>query len=359
MSPAYSFGNIEVHVAQRQVLLDGRPTALGGRAFDVLLTLIERRDRLVAKDELIDAVWPGRVVEPNNLAVQVNALRKVLGPEMIVTIPGRGYRFVAPETRSADDGASHPVESPPVPRDTPHLAVRTNLPQPLTPLIGRADDVAEVVSLLQHGRLVNIVGAGGMGKTRLAQQVLHQIGNTCLHGTAWADLSGMSDPLLVADALAQALGADGGGGDPLQRLVKALKPLNVLLAIDNAEHLVDEVACAVHAVLEGAPGVKVLVTSQVTLKLAEEQVLRLQPLQVPAYALAPVEARRFSAVELFEERARAADSRFALNEDNVAAVIDVCRGLDGLPLAIELAAARWGCWAWPAWPRRWTSGCGC
>jgi DNA-binding winged helix-turn-helix (wHTH) protein len=109
MSLAYSFGNIEVHVAQRQVLLDGRPTALGGRAFDVLLTLIERRDRLVAKDELIDAVWPGRVVEPNNLAVQVNALRKVLGPEMIVTIPGRGYRFVAPETRSADDGVSHPV----------------------------------------------------------------------------------------------------------------------------------------------------------------------------------------------------------------------------------------------------------
>jgi predicted ATPase/DNA-binding winged helix-turn-helix (wHTH) protein len=339
MSLAYSFGSVEVRVAQRQVLVDGQPAAVGGRAFDVLLTLIERRDRLVAKGDLIDAVWPGRVVEPNNLAVQLNALRKALGSEMIVTIPGRGYRFVAPEVHSGADGASDPVESPRVPRDTPPPVLQTNLPQPLTPLIGRADDAAEVEALLQRGRLVNIVGAGGIGKTRLAQQVLHQLADAHPHGVAWADLSGVSDPALLVDALTQALGIDAGGGDPLQRLVRTLKPMNVLLGVDNAEHVLEEVARVVHAVLEGARGVKVLVTSRATLKLAEEQVMRLQPLQVPLQVLPPAQARRFSAVELFDQRVRAVDSRFALNEGNVAAVIDVCRDLDGLPLAIELTAA--------------------
>jgi hypothetical protein len=171
----------------------------------------------VTKDELIEAVWRGRVVEPNNLAVQLNSLRKVLGSGMILTIPGRGYRFVSSELRDADDDNSERGESP---AETPRSGVPTNLPQPLTPLIGRIDDVAEVEALLQQGRLVTIAGAGGIGKTRLAQQVLHRLASECPQGAAWADLSGVSDSALLADALAHAVDVDAGGGDPLRRLVR-------------------------------------------------------------------------------------------------------------------------------------------
>ncbi len=336
----FVFGRYRVQPASRQLFVDGIAVKLGARAFDLLLALIERRDRVVGKNELLDLVWPKLVVEENNLQVHISALRKVLGPLALFTIPGRGYRFTA----TLDHVGPHPppmpaVEVLPERADaTPEL--KTNLPETLPPLIGRADDLAALGSLIAQHRLITITGAGGVGKSRLAQHLLAGQRNACAHGVAWVDLSGLSDPTLVSGAIADALGVQTRGDDPLQGLVGALRPLAVLVALDNAEHLVDELARVVEALLQGTPHACVLVTSQVPLKLPTERVYRLGSLAVPETALPVDQASMYGAVALFAERARAADRRFALTEQNVATVIDICRHLDGMALAIELAAAR-------------------
>lgn len=326
------FGRVEFRSSQREVLVDGRQVAMGQRAFDVLQTLVERRDRVVTKDELFESVWPGRVVGEHNIWVQVSTLRKLLGPEIIITIPGRGYRFMW----QAD-------ESPPMSREPAtltKLALETNLPSSLMPLVGRDADAARLDALLDTHRLVTITGAGGVGKSRLAQRALHERRQTYPHGVAWVELAGLSDPTLLAGAIGQAAGLQMGAGDPLQALVLSLRHLNMALALDNAEYLVDEVARVAQALFDGAPDVRVLVTSQVPLKLRHEQAFSLAPLAVPTQPLAPAQAMEFAAVELFVQRAQAVERDFKLDEHNVEAVIDICRQLDGLPLAIELAAAR-------------------
>lgn len=189
----------------RQLLVDGKEAKLGARAFDVLLTLIGRRGQLVTKHELLDAVWSGLVVEENNLVVQVGTLRKLLGPGTIATIPGRGYRFTAgfeeetnrpAATDSADDST----------RATPALSAPTNLPQHLAPLYGRSDEVAAIKHELDGHRLVTLVGTGGIGKSRLAQAVAHELIGLWPDGAWMVELAGLFDPALVPNAVAHALG---------------------------------------------------------------------------------------------------------------------------------------------------------
>ena len=159
------FGNVEVRPATREVLLRGTPAVLGGRAMDLLLTLIERRDRVVPKNELFDLVWPGLVVEENNLQVQISALRKLLGPQTITTIPGRGYRFSEPLEGDAPQPAALPVTAPTAVDS--RASSPSNLPAHLPTIFGRDDDVRAVLDLLRHHDLVSLVGSGGVGKTRL------------------------------------------------------------------------------------------------------------------------------------------------------------------------------------------------
>ena len=155
------FGRLEIHPGERAVSLDRQPAVLGARAFDLLLALVERRDRTVAKNELLDVVWPGLVVEENNLQVQISNLRKLLGAAALTTVPGRGYRFtMAP--------AGLPAERPAAPAAT----LATNLPEGLPPLIGRQDDLRAFTDLVAAHRLVTLIGAAGIGKTRLAQHLL-------------------------------------------------------------------------------------------------------------------------------------------------------------------------------------------
>jgi predicted ATPase/DNA-binding winged helix-turn-helix (wHTH) protein len=338
-SPAtYRFLAAELQTARRVLRVDGRDCQLGARAFDLLLALVERRDRVVSKNELLEIVWPRMVVEENNLPVQVSSLRKLLGPNAIATIPGRGYRFVAPllEARDDDDTSdrgttSADADQSPAAGDEPATAGST--------LYGRADEVVLVATLLEAHRLVTVVGAGGIGKSRLAGVVAAGQDERFRDGVAWIELSGLADPALLPHALAQPLGLSVPERGGAQTLVDSLARREMLLVIDNCEHLLEPLAVLVERLLDAAPGLRVLATSQEPLRVRAEQQVRLEPLAVPYDAEVP-NARGYGALLLFVSRVRAASPRFELTDDDLPLAIDVCRQLDGLPLAIELAAAR-------------------
>jgi predicted ATPase len=325
------FGRFVLQPRQRLLLAGGEPTALDASAFDVLLALAECAGHLVTRSELINRVWPSADVEEHDLSASIQALRKALGADIVVTVPGRGYRFT-PSVESEGLPAAARADAA--------VALQTNLPATLTPLIGRNDDIAALGSLFDDHRLVTLVGAGGMGKTLLAQHLLAARRGRYAHGVCWVELAPLGDPAAIVGTITAALGVRTGGGEPLDALIQALVPLDLLLALDNAEHLLADVARVAEALHRAAPKLRLLVTSQAPLKLAAERVVRLGPLSVPQGPLPAAEALGFGAVALFAERAQAADSRFVLTDAAAPLVIQLCRELDGMALAIELAAAR-------------------
>lgn len=327
----YRFGRYALRPVQRQLLCDGVPLKLGARAFDVLHALVEQRHRHFPKAELIERVWPDVVVEENNLEVHVWALRKLLGAQAIATIPGRGYRFALP----LDGEPGAPAQVEPLRRGA--------LPRRLPPLVGRDAELAALCHAVDEHPLITVTGVGGIGKSLLAQHLLALESDKRLHGVCWIDLTRLTDSALVCATVAGALGLSLGGGDPRRALAAAAAPLKLLMVLDNAEHMVAEVAAAVQALLDAAPALHIVVTSQVPLKMSQERVHRLGPLAAPQPLPAlpsPHEAMTFGAVALFVERVAALQPRFALSDANLAAVCSLCRHLDGSPLAIELAAAR-------------------
>ena len=345
-------GRFELRAHERQLRVDGQAAAIGARAFDLLLALVDQPGLLLTKHALMERIWSGLVVQENNLAAQVSALRKVLGDELIATIPGRGYRFTGrpvalgasslytPAFASASAPATALAAVTLADAAPGHTAPRTNLPERPTRLLGRDDDLAALGALVPAHRLVTLVGAGGIGKTRLAQAFLLAQRGVWPHGVCWVELATLSDPLALPETIATALGVRLGTGEPLAGLCAAVAPLGMLVALDNAELLLPAVARVALALLEHAPGLCLLVTSQAPLKLAVERVFRLDALAVPSGPLPAAQALDFGAVALFAERAQAADRHFALTDANAPAVIELCRALDGLALAIELAAAR-------------------
>ncbi|MBL8344327.1 MAG: helix-turn-helix transcriptional regulator [Rubrivivax sp.] len=355
----YRFDRFELQPAARRLTAEGADARIGARAFDVLLALLERPGRVVAKDELLATVWPGVVVEEANLAVQISALRKVLGPRLIATVAGRGYQFT---------GTLEPLAPAAQPATAMAAAARSGVPRPATPMIGREAELAALAGLLGTHRLVTVAGAGGIGKTRLAMAWCQGpgLGETI----AWVDLSGLEDASLLpasvlarlpaessssragaahaaadveadADAAADAAAAASTAGTgALAQLCQAVAPLPLTLVLDNAEQVAGEVAALAQALFSAAPRLRLLVTSQVPLRLQSEQVFRLGTLPVPEGRATPAQALAHAAVALFVERARAADPQFELVAGNVTSVVEICRRLDGLPLALELAAAR-------------------
>ena len=317
----FCFGAVRLDVEQRRLLVDGQPAKLGTRAFDVLLALIERRDRTISKNELFDLVWPGVVVEENNLQVHISALRKLLGPQVIATIPGRGYRFTAKLDSSSSEGA---------PATPPHAAVS---PQP--ELFGRADDLSAVTELLHEHALVTVIGAGGIGKTRLAEVVAATQRDDFSDGVWWVELSQLNDSSLVAAAIAQVLGVRTSDDRPvLQTVISLLRNQHALLVLDNCEHLLDAVTECVRTLLNECHQLRVFVTSQEALHTPQEHVYRLRGLPADSASGTP------AAVALFVARAQAADPRLRVSDSHLATIAEICRRLDGMPLAIELAAAR-------------------
>ena len=329
---ALRFGAVQLEVERRQLLIDGRPAKLGGRAFDVLFALIERRDRAVSKNELFELVWPHVVVEENNLVVHISALRKLLGPQTIATIPGRGYRFMAE------------VDAAPIATPSDRRAATTSAASPMSTdlatrhetLYGRDDDMRAVAELLRTHPQVSIVGASGIGKTRLALAVANAQEGRFPDGVWRVELAALSDGALVAGAIARALGVRISDERPvLETVVALLRKQTALLVLDNCEHVLDAATECVRALLSNAPALRILVTSQEALHTHEEQVYRLGSLPVAGTLDKPA-----AAVELFVARARAADPRLQLVAADMVTIAEICRRLDGMPLAIELAAAR-------------------
>ncbi|WP_426955687.1 ATP-binding protein [Muricoccus radiodurans] len=345
---ALAFGPFRLIPDRRTLAAEGREVPIRGRAFDLLLALVERRDRVVSRDELMEVVWPGRVVEEGNLTVHVAGLRKLLGSGMIATLSGRGYRFVAPvgEVPAEDDGPPWAAPSLPLPTgaeapDASDVASWPgDLPRPLTKLIGRDDDLGRVEARLREARLVTVVGTGGVGKTRLALAAVDRIRPQYPDGAWFADLGPLEEPRLVPATIAAALGVDVGGGEALRVVIAALAGRRGLLVLDGCEHLLQAAADAAEAVLRGCPGIAILATSREPLRAEGERLHRLQPLGAAASDVAFTADRLadYPASELFVERARAALGEFAPGDTDAAEIMKICQRLDGIPLAIELAA---------------------
>jgi predicted ATPase len=290
-------------------------------------------------------VWPDVVVEENNLQVQVSALRKALGAagpgrKYLVTVAGRGYRFVAPVERT--NGAFR-ARLEPSRADPSAIQATSNLPQRVTALIGRQAELSEIKTRLASNRLVTLSGAGGVGKTRLAVEAGNSLLKEYADGVWFVELAPISNAELVASVIADTAGASAGAPDfGHQALAAALRHKQLLLIIDNCEHVIGEVARVVEALMQKCPRLSVLATSRERLAIPGERVIRVPSLPTPksgAIATAD-EARGYAAVQLFAERANALGLAFALTDGNAGIVSSICRRLDGIPLAVELAVPR-------------------
>lgn len=332
---AYRFDPYRLLPQQRQLVGPQGPLRLGGRAFDLLLALVERRERTLSKDELIALVWPRLVVEDNNLAVQINQLRKLLGHTAVATVPGRGYRFGWPVQVEGGD----PVDTSAAPAEAAAADTRSNLPAHAPALLGRDEELRVLAQMLAQHALVTVTGPGGIGKTRLALAAAQAQRPLQPDGVWWIDLSALADAALVPDTVALALGlALERSTNVAARVRGALQPRQLLLVLDNAEHL-DGLGALAAALRDAAPSLAVLVTSRRPLGVAGESLLALDGLALPDEHSRDAEAAQaFDAVRLFVQRAQAARPGFSLAEhlDAVLAIVDA---VGGLPLALELAAS--------------------
>ncbi|WP_118138575.1 winged helix-turn-helix domain-containing protein [Oceanicella sp. SM1341] len=339
-----AFGPFCLDVPRRQLLCGDQDRALGERAFDLLLALLWQPGELVSKERLYEAAWPDTVVEESNLRAQVALLRKALGDgrdgaRYIVAVPGRGYRFVAPVERRY---RLPPVA--PVPAAAPALAPAC-LPGAsprLTRPIGRDEVIGALAARVLRTRFVTIVGPGGIGKTTVAMAVAAELAGACRDGACFLDLAPLASPELLPSALAAALSLSGIGEDPTPAILEELRGRHMLLVLDCCEHVIEPAALLAESLMRHAPGVSVLATSREPLRAEGESVHRLAPLEVPPAGAGDTaaEALLYPAVQLFVERAAAGVEGFALDDADAPAATGICRTLDGLALAIELAAAR-------------------
>jgi predicted ATPase/DNA-binding winged helix-turn-helix (wHTH) protein len=335
----FLFGPFEFHPTQRVLMRAGKPLRIGSRAREILLALLESAGIIVEKKALIVRVWRDILIQEGTLRVHVAELRKLLsdgqnGPGYIENISGIGYRFSAPVTRSAKPQHCEPAQSF-TSKEPADLSVALTRP------VGRAARVSGLACRLPSERFVTIVGPGGIGKTTVALATAHQLQPSYVDGIHFIDFGLLTDGALIPAVLAARLGLARAAENPMAQIAAFLKDKRMLILLDNCEHVVSDTAVIAEQLL-GASNVHVLATSREPLRARGEHVLRLEPLALPprGATVTAAEALGFSAIELFVERSMASLDTFQFGDDDVATVAHICRRLDGLPLAIELAAAR-------------------
>ncbi len=337
---ALAFGPYLLLRSQKALLENGRAVRLGSRALDLLIALAERAGEVVSKNELVKYAWPDTFVEDSNLRVHVAALRKILGDgdeksRYIINVAGRGYSFVAPVSL-INPPAGAPLKSEPTSQDV--------LPSLLTRVVGRDQIIDDVSRQVAQSRLVTIVGPGGVGKTTVSVAVAERLAESMRPRICFVDLSAIQDPSQVPSALATVVGISAQTHDPIASLIACLVDVRILFVLDNCEHVIGNVTELVERIMCATQMVKFLATSREPLLAQGEQVCNLPPLASPpeSSALSARRAFKYPAVQLFVERAISSLDSFALTDANASDVAAICRRLDGIPLAIELVAARVG-----------------
>jgi predicted ATPase/DNA-binding winged helix-turn-helix (wHTH) protein len=335
----FSFGPFRLVPRRQLLLLDARPVKLGGRAFELLHLLVQRRGELVSKGELMAAAWPGTFLHDSNLKVNMWSLRRSLGdtqiePAYIATVARRGYKFIADVKTSIAEIDEDLALAEPGPVSRPPL---------LRGIVGREADMADIADLLIQKRHVTLVGSGGVGKTTVAIAAAQAFAPQCRDGTCFVDLATISDPTLFGAALVTALGVRGNPDNSLAAVLDYLRPRQMLIVLDNCEHVLPAATIFAGRFMADTSPSKLLATSREPLGTATEHIVRLGSLPSPRSGepLTADQAIRFPAVQLFVRRA-AEWSDYEFVDDDCEAVASICHSLDGLPLAIELAAAQIG-----------------
>ena len=339
--PVYASAGWEIDLARRELRSSGVPVPLGGRAFEIVAELVQSGGELVSKTDLAERVWPRTFVEEGALRVHIAAIRKAFGPDrdMLSTAVGRGYRLLGTwQVRRDSTPATQAAVAPMQARVDPVL---TNLPVARFDLIGRASAIPYLRDLLSAYRVVTLTGPGGIGKTALALEVARSVFPDLQDGSLLVELASLSNPDLVPSALASVLGLKLDGEEiSAESVARAIGAREFLLVLDNCEHVVDAVANLTEAIVGRCPHTTVLATSREVLRVHGEHVFRVPPLTVPPETgVEPNGTLDHAAVELFIARAGALGSDFNRNEENFSAIASICRRLDGIPLAIEFAAA--------------------
>ena len=339
-----SFGPFSLATSERLLAREGAPVELSARALDILIALLSRPNEVVSKSDLLAQIWPDATVEEGSLRFHIVNLRKALGDgrdgaRYITTLTGRGYCFVAPISRSSDQGQALQGKTlAAAAASFPHA----NLPGRLIGMVGRDDDVLKLSARLNATRFVTIVGSGGVGKTTVAVAVGHHLIEAFSGAVLFVDLSMLNDPVLVATAVASMLGLSVQSADVAPSLIAYLRDTRIFLILDTCEHLIEAVAALASTIFMAEPQVHILATSRETLQVEGEHVYRLDPLACPPDDAGPTAAvaQTFSAPKLFVERAVASGAHLDFSDAEAAIVVSICRKLDGVALAIELAARR-------------------
>ncbi len=338
----YGAGEWEVDLARRELRARGEAVPIGGRAFEIIAMLVLSNGQLVTKDELMAGVWPGAIVGEGTLHVHVSAIRKALGPDrgMLQTASGRGYRLIGDWTLRRETAPAVPV--PYGSARLPARSYRTNIPAAGCELIGRATVTQHLRDVLSAYKVVTLTGPGGIGKTALALDVARSLSPTLEGDSLLADLVSLSDPRLVPSAVARVLDLKlGGDAISAESVARAVGQTKLLLVLDNCEHVIDAAACLAQTFVYLCPRATILATSREILRIEGEYVYRVPPLEVPPQnENGPENMLGHSAVQLFIARATALRADFSPDNETLPAIATLCRRLDGLPLAIELAAAR-------------------
>jgi predicted ATPase/DNA-binding winged helix-turn-helix (wHTH) protein len=338
----YEKGSWEVDTDRRELRAHGRAVPIGSRAFQIVEKLARRAGQFVSKDELVAHVWQGAIVEENTLRVHIHAIRKALGPDrtLLKTDSGRGYRLIGRWTSKREKGEEPDRAARPSPAQGEQP--RSNLPAATSPLIGRDLELQQLRALVSAFRLVTLTGAGGIGKTTLALELARNVLPDFVDGVCQIELAALADPQLVPSVVASALGRSATGAmTTAEGLARTIGMARILLVLDNCEHLVDASARLIEAIVRQCPNASLLVTSREVMRVDGERVFRVLPLVVPEETSGKQERLLgYSAVELFLARMQAQDNRFSPAATDIAEVAAICRHLDGIPLAIEFAAAR-------------------